>query len=101
MDDGDEEEDETAYRALPENRKTEVDIIDEEDKVAAMNVDVLPDYTVTQEDMHAYGYTWDGMLPVSGAAAKTLAFCGLTLYELRSNDTEGMVDDVAVFEEAA
>ena len=29
----------------------------------------------------------------------TLAFCGLTLYELRSNDTEGMVDDVAVFEE--
>ena len=39
------------------------------------------------------------MLPVSGTAAKTLAFCGLTLYELRSNDTEGMVDDVAVFEE--
>ena len=95
----DEEEEEIAYRALPENRKTEVDIIDEEDKVAAMKVDVLPDYTVTQEDMHAYGYTWGGMLPVSGAAAKTLAFCGLTLYELRSNDTEGMVDDVAVFEE--
>ena len=98
VDDGEEEE-ETAYRALPENRKTEVDIIDEEDKIAAMQADVLPDYTVTQADMHAYGYTWDGMLPVGGAAAKTLAFCGLTLYELRSNDTEGMVDDVAVFEE--
>ena len=101
VDDGDEEEDETAYRALPDMQRqnTEVDIIDEEDKVAAMQVDLLPDYTVTQEDMHAYGYTWDGMLPVSGTAAKTLAFCGLTLYELRSNDTEGMVDDVAVFEE--
>ena len=99
VDDGDEDEEEITYRALPENRKTEVDIIDEEDKVAAMQVDLLPDYSITQEDMHAYGYTWDGMLPVGGTAAKTLAFCGLTLYELRSNDTEGMVDDVAVFEE--
>ena len=101
VDDGDEDEEEITYRALPDMQRQnrEVNIIDEEDKVAAMQVDVLPDYTVTQEDMHAYGYTWDGMLPVGGAAAKTLAFCGLTLYELRSNDTEGMVDDVAVFEE--
>ena len=101
VDDGDEDEEEITYRALPDMQRQnrEVNIIDEEDKVAAMQVDVLPDYTVTQEDMHAYGYTWDGMLPVSGTAAKTLAFCGLTLYELRSNDTEGMVDDVAVFEE--
>ena len=101
VDDGDEDEEEITYRALPDMQRQnrEVNIIDEEDKVAAMQVDVLPDYTVTQEDMHAYGYTWDGMLPVGGTAAKTLAFCGLTLYELRSNDTEGMVDDVAVFEE--
>ena len=101
VDDGDEDEEEITYRALPDMQRQnrEVNIIDEEDKIAAMQVDLLPDYTVTQEDMHAYGYTWDGMLPVSGAAAKTLAFCGLTLYELRSNDTEGMVDDVAVFEE--
>ena len=101
VDDGDEDEEEITYRALPDMQRQnrEVNIIDEEDKVAAMQVDVLPDYTVMQADMHAYGYTWDGMLPVGGAAAKTLAFCGLTLYELRSNDTEGMVDDVAVFEE--
>ena len=35
-------------------------MIDEEDKIAAMQVDLLPDYSVTQVDMHAYGYTWDG-----------------------------------------
>ena len=98
VDDGDEEE-EIAYRALPENRKTEVDIIDEEDKIAAIQVDLLPDYTVTQEDMHAYGYTWDGMLPISGTAVKTLANAGIAVNELRANDTEGIVDDLEIFEE--
>ena len=86
--DGDEEEDETAYRALPENRKTEVDIIDEEDKVAAMQVDLLPDYTVTQADMHAYGYTWDGMLPVSRRTAYRLWSMGLGVHKLAPDDTD-------------
>ena len=58
----------------------EVNIIDEEDKVAAMQVDLLPDYAVTNEDMHAYGYTWDGMLPLTGVAAKTIAKLGVTVY---------------------
>ena len=91
VDDGDEEE-EIAYRALPENRKTEVDIIDEEDKVAAMQVDLLPDYTVTQEDMHAYGYTWDGMLPVSRRAAYRLWSMGLGVHKLAPNDTDMPVE---------
>ena len=92
VDDGDEEEDETAYRALPENRKTEVDIIDEEDKVAAMQVDVLPDYTVTQEDMHAYGYTWDGMLPVGRRTAYRLWAMGLGVHKLAPDDTDMPVE---------
>ena len=91
VDDGDEEE-EIAYRALPENRKTEVDIIDEEDKIAAMQVDLLPDYTVTQEDMHAYGYTWDGMLPVSRRAAYRLWSMGLGVHKLAPNDTDMPVE---------
>ena len=83
---------------MPEDKiKKEVSIIDEEDKIAAMQVDVLPDYAVTKEDMHAYGYTWDGMLPVTGITAKALARIGVTIYELRENDTEGMVDDPDVF----
>ena len=85
---------------LPEDKiKKEVSIIDEEDKIAAMQVDVLPDYAVTKEDMHAYGYTWDGILPVTGITAKALARIGVTIYELRENDTEGMVDEPAVFDE--
>ena len=91
VDDGDEEE-EITYRALPENRKTEVDIIDEEDKIAAMQVDLLPDYTVTQEDMHAYGYTWDGMLPVSRRAAYRLWSMGLGVHKLAPNDTDMPVE---------
>ena len=90
--DDEEEEDETAYRALPENRITEVDIIDEEDKVAAMKVDLLPDYTVTREDMHAYGYTWDGMLPVSRRMAYRLWSMGLGVHKLAPDDTDMPVE---------
>ncbi len=101
--DDDGESEEENYRAIPilpeERLKKEVSIIDEEDKIAAMEVDILPDYAVTKEDMHAYGYTWDGILPVTGITAKALARIGVTIYELRENDTEGMVDDPAVFDE--
>ena len=88
----DEEEEEIAYRALPENRKTEVDIIDEEDKNAAMQVDLLPDYTVTQADMHAYGYTWDGMLPVGRRTAYRLWAMGLGVHKLAPDDTDMPVE---------
>ena len=101
--DDDGESEEENYRAIPilpeERLKKEVSIIDEEDKIAAMEVDILPDYAVTKEDMHDYGYTWDGVLPVTGIMAKALARIGVTIYELRENDTEGMVDDPAVFDE--
>lgn len=73
----------------PEEEKT---FIDESDKVAAMQVDVLPDYTVTGEQMHEYGYTWDGMLPVRIRTARTLYGAGVELYKLGKNDTEGKVE---------
>ncbi len=94
VDDEDEEEDETAYRALPDMQRQnrEVNIIDEEDKVAAMQVDLLPDYTVTQEDMHAYGYTWDGMLPVSRRTAYRLWAMGLGVHKLAPDDTDMPVE---------
>ena len=89
------------YRALPKitGENWEMNIIDEEDKVAAMQVDLLPDYAVTNEDMHAYGYLWDGMLPVTGSAAKMLSKAGVQIYELRPNDTEAMADDASLFDE--
>lgn len=99
-DENDNGESDNNYRALPDIQKqnAEVNMIDEEDKVAAMQVDLLPDYAVTNEDMHAYGYTWDGMLPVTGSVAKTLSKAGVTIYELRPNDTEAMAD-TSLFDE--
>lgn len=73
----------------PEEEKT---FIDESDKVAAMQVDILPDYTVSQEQMHEYGYTWDGMLPVRVRTARVLYGTGVELYRLSKNDTEGKVE---------
>ena len=89
------------YRALPDiqKRNMEVNIIDEEDKVAAMQVDLLPDYAVTNEDMHAYGYTWDGMLPLTGAAAKTISKLGVTVYELTPTDNEYEVKATELFDD--
>lgn len=89
------------YRALPDIRKQnmEVNIIDEDDKVAAMKVDLLPDYAVTNEDMHAYGYTWDGMLPLTGTAAKTISKLGVTVYELIPTDNEYEVKATELFDE--
>ena len=99
-DENDNGESDNNYRALPDIQKqnAEVNMIDEEDKVAAMQVDLLPDYAVTNEDMHAHGYTWDGMLPVTGSAAKTLSKAGVQIYELRPNDTEAMAD-TSLFDE--
>ena len=66
-------------------------MIDEEDKIAAMQVDLLPDYSVTQEDMHAYGYTWDGVLPMRRRAAYRLWATGLEVHKLAPNDTDELV----------
>ena len=74
----------------PEEEKT---FIDESDKVAAMQVDILPDYTVSQEQMHEYGYTWDGMLPVRVRTARVLYDAGVELYRLGKDDTEGKVEN--------
>lgn len=89
------------YRALPDIRKRnmEVNIIDEDDKVAAMQVELLPDYAVTNEDMHVYGYTWDGMLPLTGAAAKTISKLGVTVYELTQTDNEYEVKGTELFDD--
>lgn len=100
-DDGEgEEENYMAIPILPEERlKKEVGIIDEEDKVAAMKVELLPDYTVTNEDMYYYGYQWDGMLPVTGITAKALNKMGVPVMELTHTDHELKVSNPEVFDE--
>ena len=50
-----------------------------------------PDYTVTIEDMHDYGYTKDGMLPLRKRAAQRLWSMGLEINKLSSDNTESVV----------
>lgn len=78
--------------ALFDEPEEEKSFIDESDRVAAMQVDILPDYTVSQEQMHEYGYTWDGMLPVRIRTARMLYGAGVELYRLGKDDTEGKVE---------
>ena len=60
---------------------------------AAEQNGVLPDYTVTQEQMHEYGYSWNGMLPVRIGMARVLSGAGVEVYRLGKNDTEGKVEN--------
>lgn len=81
----------------PNPQAKEADFIEDEDKVAAMQVDVLPDYTLTQEQMNKNGYSWNGMLPIRKRTAKGLL--GLvTLYALNDNDTESEIKSEADLE---
>ena len=100
-DENDSGDGDNSYRALPDisKRNMEVNIIDEDDKVAAMKVELLPDYAVTNEDMHAYGYTWDGMLPLTGTAAKLISKLGVTVYELTPTDNEYEVKATELFDD--
>lgn len=76
-------------------------ILDETDKVAAMVVSVNPDYTISKEAMHSYGYTWDGMLPIKDKQiAKQLFENGVQLFTLTRSDSEYEVKESFELEEA-
>lgn len=88
------------YKALPAQREyREEKIIDEEDKVATMKVDMLPDYSVTQDEMHEYGYKWDGMLPLNRKTALRLWGMGLQISVLNSDDSSKEVTEYGDFTE--
>lgn len=89
VDDGDGNSDVEYFRFLPQdNTKNDIAMIEEEDKVSNMQVDLLPDYTKSIEDMKEYGYTWDGMLPLGKRIAKRLLSFGLPVYKLEQDDSE-------------
>ncbi len=101
IDDG-EGSDEGNYRMLPTQRQNmEEKIIDETDKVAEMQVDILPDYTVTQEQMRRYGYLWNGMLPMRKDAASRAFSRGVQIYRLSDDDKEREVESADDFEDGA
>ena len=52
-----------------------------------------PDEQVSTSDMQEYGYSYDGMLPVTRERALELDAAGLTVYVLHEDNTESMVFD--------
>ncbi len=86
------------YRTISTQEIKEVKIIDEEYKIAAMKVGLLPDYAVTQEDMHKYGYQWDGMLPLQKETAERLLNMGVPIRALNGNDTDNPAPDLSKIE---
>ena len=53
----------------------------------------MPDEQVSTPDMQEYGYSYDGMLPVTRERALELDAAGLTAYVLHEDNTESMVFD--------
>lgn len=53
-----------------------------------------PDEQVSTPDMQEYGYSYDGMLPVTRERALELDAAGLTVYVLHEDNTESMVFDL-------
>lgn len=94
IEDEDDDASDGYYKALPVMSKAimEEEMIDREDKTAMIQTAVLPDYAVTQERMHGYGYSWDGMLPLTRQTALRLWGMGLQVYKLNTNDTEAEVE---------
>ena len=82
-----------------EEIKEEVGILDERDKVAEMEIELMPDTSIEQTEMEEYGYKWKGMLPLRRRAADRLRELGLTIYKLYPDDTEGDYDGTITPEE--
>lgn len=53
----------------------------------------MPDEQVSTPDMQEYGYSYDGMLPVTRERALELDAAGLTVYVLHEDNTESMMFD--------
>lgn len=58
------------------------------ENLQAFKAAILPDYGITQEDMNAFGYVWDGMLPLTEHHAEMLDKMGCTIYALYPNNTD-------------
>lgn len=54
---------------------------------------VMPDPKVSVKEMHEYGYTWDGMLPLTKKRALELMDTELLIYKLHKDGAEGLADN--------
>lgn len=73
---------------MQDKKQKEETFIDKTDFMERMEVALYPDYRIDQDDMNAYGYQWNGMLPMGKGYAREYLDMGLPIYFLESNDTE-------------
>jgi hypothetical protein len=81
-----------------ENDKNELTVYYNEDVKQAEH---LSDPAVTMTDMYAYGYGWDGMIPLGKERALELFEKGHKIYRLNDSDTEGVAQsckDIEVYD---
>ena len=57
-----------------------------------LSAESISDPTTTLTDMYAYGYTWDGMIPLGKERALELFDEGYEVFRLYENDAEGVAD---------
>ena len=85
---------EAAYQQMQEEVKQENTSVQlPEAQEQALDEYPMPDEQVSTPDMQEYGYTYDGMLPVTRERALELDAAGLTVYVLYEDNTESMVFD--------
>ncbi len=89
----------TVKIVMPDKKQAEETFIDKADLLEQMQVDLLPDYNVTQDDMNIYGYQWNGMLPMSKSHAEEYFNMGLPIFFLEKNDTETPMESIEQIEE--
>lgn len=53
----------------------------------------MPDKKVSVEEMHAYGYTWEGMLPLTKERALELMDTELQVFKLYADNAEGLAEN--------
>ena len=61
----------------------------------------LPDPTISVSDMHSYGYSWEGMLPLQHEAAERLFHADLEIFRIYEDGTEGAITDLSEVREHA
>ena len=85
---------EAAYQQMQEEVKQENTSVQlPEAQEQALDEYPMPDEQVSTPDMQEYGYSYDGMLPVTRERALELDAAGLTVYVLHEDNTESMVFD--------
>ena len=79
------------HRFLTENRG---DVLERVDYIDCFKLpDVFPD-GISQEQMHEYGYTWNGMVPMGEVGALQRWNSNHHVYALFNDDTESLVESV-------